>query len=99
MYCVAIELTAKSGLAEAVIELFREYTPVVTGLPGCLRFELNQSHSDPHQFLLYEVYENREALLAHRGDELFNVWRPRIAALEESRKLREYDCVVNGASA
>ena len=71
MYCVAIELTAKSGLAEAVIELFREYIPVVTGLPGCLRFELNQSHSDPHQFLLYEVYENREALLAHRGDEPF----------------------------
>ena len=99
MYCVAIELTAKPGLSQDVVALFREYIPVVTSLPGCLRFELNQSPSDPHQFLLYELYESRESLLAHRGDQLFNVWRPRIAALEQSRRLQEYECVASGASA
>jgi hypothetical protein len=27
------------------------------------------------------------------------VWRPRIAALEQSRRLQEYECVASGASA
>jgi len=99
MYCVAIELTAKPGLSQDVVALFREYIPVVTSLPGCLRFERNQSPSDPHQSLLYELYDSRESLLAHRGDQLFQVWRPRIAALEQSRKLQAYECVASGASA
>lgn len=99
MYCVAIELIAKQGHADDVVSLFREYIPIVTALPGCLRFELNQSVSDPHHFLLYELYDRRESLLAHRGDPLFGVWRPRIAALEESRRLAEYECVVGGGQA
>jgi quinol monooxygenase YgiN len=99
MYCVAIELIAKPGLADDVVRLFREYIPIVTSLPGCLRFELNQSVEDNHQFLLYELYESRESLLAHRGDALFNVWRPRIAALEQTRRLREYDCVADSGVA
>ena len=97
MYCVCIEPAAKPGQEQAIVELFREYVPVVTSLPGCIRFELNQSASDPQSFLLYELYENREALLAHRGDELFKIWRPRIAALEQSRQLREFECVVSGS--
>lgn len=96
MYCVVIEIIAKSGLAGDVVEMFREYIPIVTALPGCLRFELNQLENDPEHFLLYEVYESRDALLAHRGDKVFRDWRPRIAALEQSRHLREYYCVAAG---
>lgn len=96
MYCVAIELTAKAGRAQDVVELFREYIPIVTAMPGCLRFELNQDANQPDRFLLYEMYESRESLLEHRGDALFAAWRPRIAALEESRRLTEYHCVAGG---
>ncbi len=96
MYSVAIELIAKPGLADDIVRLFREYIPIVTRLPGCLRFEVNQSVHDPHRFLLYELYEDRESLLAHRGDPLFAVWRPRIAALEKSRSLQEYVCMAGG---
>jgi len=99
MYCVAIELIAKPGQASEVVDLFREYIPLVTKLPGCLRFELNQSDGNPEHFLLYELYEDRAALLAHRSDKLFDAWRPRIAAIEQSRKLVEYDCVVTGGKA
>jgi quinol monooxygenase YgiN len=99
MYCVAIELTAKPGLAEDVITLSPEYIPIVTAMPGCLRFELNQSPADTQRFLLYELYESREALIRHCGDELFRRWRPRIAALEQSRTLVEYDCLISGGHA
>jgi quinol monooxygenase YgiN len=98
MYCVSIQLLAKSGQSQKVIELFRQYIPLVTTLPGCIRFELNQSATDAHAFLLYELYESREALVAHRNDALFEVWRPRIAALEQSRQMQEFECLLSGSN-
>lgn len=33
--------------------------------PGCLRFEVNQSASDPTLFLMYELFADEEAVEAH----------------------------------
>ncbi len=94
MYCVAIDLWAKAGCDADVEALFRDYVPIAEAMPGTIRFEVHRDVADCRHFLLYELYENREALLAHRGDELFKTWRPRIAALEHRRMLVEYDTVV-----
>lgn len=94
MFCVAIDLWAKPGCEADIIALFREYVPIVEALPGTIRFEVHQATDEPAHFLLYELYENRDALVAHRGDDLFKIWRPRIAALEARRTLVEYETVV-----
>jgi quinol monooxygenase YgiN len=94
MYCVAIDLWAQAGREAEVEALFREYVPIVEGMPGTIRFEVHRDVADPSHFLLYELYDSRDALLAHRGDALFQVWRPRIAALEARRTLTEYGTVV-----
>lgn len=96
MFCVSIELQAKPGREAEVEALFREYIPVVEQLPGCIRFELHRSAKDPSRFLLYELYESHDALLLHRSDPLFAVWRPRIAELEVSRSLAEWDTLIAG---
>jgi quinol monooxygenase YgiN len=94
MYCVAIDLWAKAGREAEVAALFQEYVPIVEAMPGTIRFKVHRDVADPSHFLLYELYDSREALIAHRGDELFKVWRPRIAALELRRHLVEYNTVV-----
>jgi quinol monooxygenase YgiN len=63
-------------------------------MPGCIRFELHRSRTDPQRFLLYQLYTDHAALEHHRQDALFKVWRPRIAALEASRRLEEYDTLI-----
>lgn len=94
MFCVAITLIAKPGRESDIEALFRDYVPIAEGLPGAIRFEVHRATDAPRAFLLDELYEDRAALLAHRDDAVFKTWRPRIAELEESRTLREFDTLI-----
>ena len=43
--------------------------------PGCLQFDVCEDTADPNRFLLYEVYEDRAALDAHRETPHFAAWQ------------------------
>ena len=43
--------------------------------PGVRRFEVLQHSDYPDKFMLYEVYENSEALEAHRKTPQFKRWQ------------------------
>ncbi len=42
--------------------------------PGCLRFNVLQDASDDLTYYFYEVYENEDALAAHRAAPHYAVW-------------------------
>jgi len=42
--------------------------------PGCRFFDISVDDDDPNRVLLYEVYADREALVAHRETPHFAVW-------------------------
>ncbi len=44
------------------------------GEPGNLRFDVLQSEDDPTHFVLYEVYQNAAALVAHRDAPHYKRW-------------------------
>lgn len=47
--------------------------------PGCERFEVYQSESDPRVFILNEWWESAAALDAHRGAKAYNeVYKPHV---------------------
>ena len=43
--------------------------------PGCLRFDVCSVESDPHRFLLYELYTDADAFAAHKASPHFARWR------------------------
>lgn len=43
--------------------------------PGCFRFDILADDSDPNRFHLYEVYEDQDALEAHRNAPHYKKWR------------------------
>lgn len=47
--------------------------------PGCLRFDVCRSQSDPHHFVFYEIYRDEAALDAHRAAPHFAQWREAVA--------------------
>ena len=47
--------------------------------PGCLRFDVCRSQSDPDHFVLYEIYRDAAALEAHRRAPHFARWREAVA--------------------
>lgn len=46
-----------------------------TDEPGCLHFDVTQDLTDPHHFVFYELYEDEEAVAAHRAAPHFARWR------------------------
>ena len=58
---------------EAIPEFSAQFRAALTPLiaatlqePGCLTYQLHQSLDNPHGWLLYELWESEEALLAHQ---------------------------------
>lgn len=47
--------------------------------PGNLRFDILQDSKEPSKFVLYEAYENEEAVKAHKDTAHYAVWRDTVA--------------------
>jgi (4S)-4-hydroxy-5-phosphonooxypentane-2,3-dione isomerase len=77
MYAVFVTIKIKPGFAEKFKEAsFGDAQGSVRDEPGCLRFDMHQSTTDPNTFHLYEVYENQDAhLTAHRNAPHYQKWR------------------------
>jgi len=85
MYAIFVTIKIKPGFADRFKEAsLGDGQGSVRDEPGCLRFDLHQSLSDPNTFHLYEVYENQEAHLnAHRSAPHYIKWRDGFMRLTE----------------
>ncbi len=77
MYAIFVTIKIKPGFAEKFKEAsLGDAQGSVRDEPGCLRFDMHQSTTDPNTFHLYEVYENQDAHLnAHRSAPHYQKWR------------------------
>lgn len=71
MTCVAVTYVIKAGHEDEAIRLFAELTPATRAEPGCRLYQAHSSTTDPRRFFLYEQYDDRAALDAHRASEHF----------------------------
>jgi quinol monooxygenase YgiN len=60
------------GRADEVARELEAYADVVRTEPGCVTFVANRGIDDDHEFVLYEVYEDRAALDAHIATEHYD---------------------------
>ena len=80
MVYVNVLLTVKeAGDAEEIRGLLAEQRRQSLLEPGCRRFEVYHSQSDPKVFLLNEHWESQEALDAHRkGKAYTEIYQPKV---------------------
>jgi quinol monooxygenase YgiN len=69
---------------ETVRALLAEAGRLSRAEPGCLRFEVYQSNTDPARFFLNEHWESQQALEVHRtGQAYTTIYQPRVMPLIE----------------
>jgi quinol monooxygenase YgiN len=66
--CLVVRYYVKPGNVDAVADALRRMAPFVKERePGCLVYRVDRSSEDPNLLFLYEEYENRAAVDAHRA--------------------------------
>lgn len=71
----AITVYVKEERREDFIALTRENHAASLEEPGVLRFDVLESEEESGRFLLYEVYADREATLAHKETAHYRAWK------------------------
>ncbi|MEI4462954.1 antibiotic biosynthesis monooxygenase [Exiguobacterium sp. A1_3_1] len=83
-------LTIKAGLADQVFPILQTVYHASQKEEGCLRYSLHQSIEDEHQFMLYEVYRDEEALEAHIASDHYKAYREQIELYLMDRQVTKY---------
>ncbi len=83
-------ITVKAGLADQVFPILSAVYKASQNEPGCLRYSLHQSIEDEHQFMLYEVYQDEEALEAHIASDHYKAYREQIELYLIDRQVTKY---------
>jgi (4S)-4-hydroxy-5-phosphonooxypentane-2,3-dione isomerase len=68
---VVAHYKALPGRADEVAAALVPYAEIVRTEPGCVTFDVNRSLDDDHDFVLYEIYRDREAFDAHVASDHF----------------------------
>jgi autoinducer 2-degrading protein len=65
-YVLVVDFEVQPGTADKVVELVSENArSSVAQELGCYQFDVLRVPDDPNRLMLYEVYENEAAFLAH----------------------------------
>jgi autoinducer 2-degrading protein len=75
MTATLVYVQVKPEFIEAFIEATRENHESSVKERGNLRFDILQDAADPEKFILYEAYENEQAVLAHKQTQHYLKWR------------------------
>ena len=77
VYCVTVYVKPENveGFMAATIENHEN----TRREPGNIRFDVLQNAEDPTRFFLYEVYESKEAVDAHKQTPHYSRWRETVA--------------------
>lgn len=62
---------ANEGEDERVLAILEELAAASRAEPGCLMYQPCHDREDPRRFLIFEVYEDDDALRAHSESEHF----------------------------
>jgi len=76
MITVHVHILVKSEFVNDFISLTIEHARNSAKESGVIRFDFFQQNDDPQKFLLIEIYQNEDAVLAHKKTAHFAKWKP-----------------------
>ena len=76
MLSLLVQMTVRPGRREEFLAgMAANAESSVRDEPGCLRFDVCSVEGDENRFLLYELYTDADALVAHKAAPHFVQWR------------------------
>ncbi len=66
---------AAEGKGDEFEQEFKKLAPKVLKDPGAITYVIHRAVDDPNKFLVYEQYENQDALKYHQQTEHFKAYR------------------------
>ncbi|MEU0479784.1 putative quinol monooxygenase [Streptosporangium sp. NPDC006013] len=76
MFIVIVTLRVKPHTVETFVEGIEANARASRAEPGCLRFDVLRTDTDPHRFMLYEIYRDEAAFYdEHRSTAHYAAWR------------------------
>jgi len=85
MIVVAAKMKTVEGKGDELEREFRKLVPKVLKDPGAIVYAVHRKADAPNEFLVYEKYENGEALKFHSSTEHFKEFSKAIASLLDGR--------------
>ena len=79
MYIVNVTVMVKPDHVDDFIREIKKNAEGTRKEPGNVRFDVAQAEDDKNRFLLYEVYQNKDAFLAHQKTEHYLAWKAAVA--------------------
>lgn len=80
MTVTVVHVYVKPEFIDAFIEATRKNHEQSVIENGNLRFDVIQDVADPSKFILYEAYENDQAVIAHKETAHYLTWRDTVAS-------------------
>ncbi|WP_347309842.1 putative quinol monooxygenase [Defluviimonas sp. SAOS-178_SWC] len=75
--------------ADRVSVLLPEHIRLTRAEPGCLRFEVLRSHSDPTCFAVTEAFRDREAFETHQARAAGTIWARATKGIPREYEIRD----------
>jgi quinol monooxygenase YgiN len=85
MIVVVAKMKAGEGKGDELEQEFRKLIPKVLEDPGAITYTVHRKTDAPNEFLVYEKYENGDALKYHGSTEHFKEFSRTIGPLLEGR--------------
>ena len=79
MYTVSVTVMVKPDHVEDFIREIKKNADGTRKEPGNIRFDVAQGEDDKCRFLLYEVYHDKDAFVAHQKTEHYLAWKAAVA--------------------
>jgi quinol monooxygenase YgiN len=91
MFIVQVQVYVKKGTANKFIEATVKNAAESINEPGIARFDIIQQEDDPEQFILVEVYKDKNAPARHKETGHYGQWRKIVEPImAEPRKSIKY---------
>lgn len=91
MFVLVVEITVVPGALDRFMHLMEENAKASLGSePGCHQFDIVQDRDDPHQILLYEVYDDEAAFQAHKDTAHYRAFDRAAGPLMAAKSARVY---------
>jgi autoinducer 2-degrading protein len=75
MYVVCVTVFVKSEFVSAFIDATFDNARSTRREPANVRFDVVQAEDDPTQFMLYEVYQSKDAFAGHQQTPHYTAWK------------------------
>ncbi|HMN85816.1 MAG TPA: putative quinol monooxygenase [Bauldia sp.] len=96
-FTIIVDFRLKPGAREAFRRLIDENArDSAVKEPGCRRFDVLEPKGEDDRIVLYEIYDDRDAFVAHTRSEHFAVFDKASAPLVAAKSVTEYALVFEG---